>query len=99
MPIKHTLRITNLMNRMIDSYICRELIRRCKFTVYSIHDCFACHPNHVDEMRLTYIQLLKEIQSMNILDYIGKQINPDFSYIPEGQPFEIAESPDSYCLC
>lgn len=83
----------------IDAYICRELIRRCDFVVYSIHDCFACHPNNIDKLRLTYIELLKEIQSLNMLEYIGKQINPKFKYAAKGKPIEIAVSPDSYCLC
>ena len=83
----------------IDAYICREIIKRCNFEVVTIHDSFYCHPNNIDTLRLTYIQLLKEIQQLNMLDYIGKQINSSFSYQPEGTPFEIVESADSYCLC
>lgn len=83
----------------IDAYICRELIRRCSFEIITIHDSFSCHPNNVDTLRLEYIKLLKEIQQMNMLDYIGKQINPDFKWQPEDEPFKIAESIDSYCLC
>ena len=83
----------------IDAYICREIIKRCNFEVVTIHDSFYCHPNNIDTLRLTYIQLLKEIQQMNMLEYIGKQINSNFNYKPEGTPFEIAESVDSYCLC
>lgn len=83
----------------IDAYICREVIRRCKFQVVPIHDCFYTHPNHVLELRRTYIKVLKEIQGMNMLEYICKQINPNFSYKPEGELFEIADDDNSYCLC
>lgn len=83
----------------IDAYICREIIRRCNFEVITIHDSFSCHPNNIDKLRLTYIQLLKEIQQMNILNYIGKQLNSSFSWQPEGELFDIAESIDSYCIC
>lgn len=83
----------------VDAYICRELIRRCPFEIVTIHDCFSCHPNHIDELRLQYIKLLKELQDINILDYIGKQLNPNFSWKYEGDKFEILESKDSYCLC
>lgn len=83
----------------IDAYICRELIRRCNFTIITVHDSFSCHPNNVDNVRLEYIKILKEIQQMNMLDYIGKQIDPSYSWQPEGEHFEITESIDSYCLC
>ena len=83
----------------IDAYICREVIRRCSFQVVPIHDCFYTHPNHVLELRRTYIKVLREVQAMNMLEYICKQINPDFSYKPEGELFEIADDDNSYCLC
>lgn len=83
----------------VDAYICRELIRRCQFTIVTIHDSFSCHPNNVDRLRLEYIKLLKEIQQMNMLDYIGKQLNSSYSWKPEGELFTIVESVDSYCLC
>ena len=83
----------------IDAYICREMIRRCNFQIVTIHDCFYCHPNNVLEMRKQYIKLLKEIQSMNMLEYICKQINPSFEWKIDEKLFEISDDENSYCLC
>lgn len=83
----------------IDAYICREMIRRCNFQIVTIHDCFYSHPNHILDIRKTYIKILKEIQSMNILEYICKQINSDFKYQLDDELFEIVDDENSYCLC
>ncbi len=83
----------------IDAYVCREVIRRCKFRVVTIHDSFTCHPNNVGELRTVYTQLLKEVKEMNMLEYILKQINPSFTYTPTGDGFEVLVSQDSYALC
>lgn len=83
----------------IDAYICREMIRRCSFQIVTIHDCFYCHPNNVLAMRKQYIKLLKEIQSMNMLEYICKQINPEFEWKINEKLFEISDDENSYCLC
>lgn len=87
------------MNNKVDSFICRELIRRCDFHIITIHDSFSCHPNNIDKLRIEYLTILKEIQQMNLLEYIGKQINPDFKWQPKDEPFEIAIDKDSYALC
>ena len=83
----------------IDAYICREMIRRCNFQIVTIHDCFYTHPNNVLAMRKQYIKLLKEIQSMNMLEYICKQINSEFEWKIDEKLFEISDDENSYCLC
>ena len=44
-------------------------------------DCFRCLPNHGNEIRRLYIQLLYEISKSNLLEYCLRQItnNPNLT--------------------
>lgn len=94
----------------IDSYICREVLRRNhylnkktgqwnSFDVASIHDCFIVHPNYAGIVRRNYLTILKELQELDILNYILKQIHPSFVYDNGTKTFDIDISEDSYALC
>ena len=48
----------------------RELLRRPAFKVTTIHDEFKCHPNYMNWVRQTYIDLLAELAESNVLDDI-----------------------------
>lgn len=51
------------------------------FEVIFIHDCFRCLPNHGNQIRRLYIQLLYEISKSNLLEYCLRQItnNPNLT--------------------
>lgn len=87
---KSTTRNTGLAVNFIhswDAYVCREVVRRCDFPVFTIHDGFKCHPNHIDAMNRTYVQILAEIADSRYLEscieeIIGKPVadlNKEFS--------------------
>lgn len=44
------------------------------FRVMSIHDCFRCLPNHGNELRRQYNQILSEIADSDLLSFIASQI-------------------------
>ncbi|GAG52546.1 unnamed protein product, partial [marine sediment metagenome] len=37
----------------VDSYICREMIRRCDFALYTVHDAYFASPNNMQVVRQT----------------------------------------------
>ena len=102
------------MIHSIDAYICREMIRRThyynknsktfkSFDIATIHDCFIVHPNYVNIVRRNYLTILKELQEMDIMNYIMNQIHPSFVYdngYKNGvKNFDIAIDENSYALC
>lgn len=61
----------------IDGWIVREMYRRCKkqnFDILTIHDSFWASPNHMNEVRQNYIDILAELADMNLLQYILNSI-------------------------
>lgn len=61
----------------IDGYICREVVKRLNsksIEVSPIHDSFGVHPNHCDELRRVYRELLAELYESDILVGILKEI-------------------------
>lgn len=97
----------------IDSYICREVLRRNhyynkndktfkSFDIASIHDCFIVHPNYTGIVRRNYLTVLKELQDLDILNYILNQIHPSFIYdngLKDKKEFDIVIDENSYALC
>ena len=63
----------------IDGYLVREVIRRCDaqlFSVLTIHDSFACHYNNASNMSKVYLDIMKDLGDLNLLDSILKDLNP-----------------------
>jgi hypothetical protein len=63
----------------IDGYIVREMVRRAKkngFELATIHDSFWTHPNNMNAVRRSYIQILAEIADSNLLQHILDQLLP-----------------------
>ena len=53
----------------VDSYICRELLRRLgerEIEVMSVHDSFYSHPNNMSVILKTYNETLQEINSLKV---------------------------------
>lgn len=87
----------------IDSFVCRELIRRCDFIVSPIHDSFYTHPNNINKVLNVYNEILQEINNgkyKNLLrdivsDILGYKVKTPFDDL---QPLEdIRESYYSVC--
>lgn len=81
----------------IDSYICRQVIRKCPFEVLTIHDSFGCSANNVKQLKQIYTDILKDIQKMNMLEYILKQIDKDYKQPNFGKKFKIVSN--NYAIC
>jgi DNA-directed RNA polymerase len=87
-PQKKGLSLAANVIHSIDGYICRQMYKRAKqqgFDILTIHDSFWCHPNHVNELRRNYNQILSDIAQTKLLKYILIQItgNP---YIKVDKP-------------
>lgn len=44
------------------------------FSMLSTHDCFRCHPNYAEDMRIQYNRQLAELNESRMLDYLSSQI-------------------------
>lgn len=67
----------------VDAYVCRQLVIRCKkvgVSVAPIHDCFYAHPNHMNVVRETYLELMLELDASKIVTGIMKQILGNYSF-------------------
>lgn len=68
----------------IDGYIVREMIRRAYyqgFEVVTVHDAFFCSPNHCNELRQNYIDILCDIADSNLLgDILGQILGYEIDY-------------------
>lgn len=86
----------------IDSFICRELIRRCNFEISPIHDSFYAHPNNINVVLSTYQNILQEINvgkyqtllSDILSDIAGQKIENPFEH---KEPLEDIRN-SFYCL-
>jgi DNA-directed RNA polymerase len=70
----------------VDSYVCREMYRRCDFDILTIHDSYWCHPNDMNELRRHYREILADIAKSNLLESILQQIinNPSLKVLKDG---------------
>lgn len=61
----------------VDAFVCREMIRRLhkqKIQVLPIHDAFGAHPNYLNQVRETYVQILSDIAASNLLQEIMEEM-------------------------
>lgn len=58
----------------IDGYIAREMVRRAKYKLAHIHDCFVFHPNYLEPTLQLYREILAEIADMDLLASILSEI-------------------------
>lgn len=54
----------------VDGYVCREMIRRCDFDLYTVHDAYFSSPNNMQKVRETYMEILVEIADSDLLSDI-----------------------------
>ena len=61
----------------LDGYICREIVKRLNskgIEVSPIHDSFGVHPNHCDELRKVYREILAQIYKSDMLKDILSEV-------------------------
>ena len=58
----------------IDGYVAREMVRRCKFQLSHVHDCFMFNPNHLQEVSKTYREIMADIAKSDLFGNIIRQI-------------------------
>lgn len=98
----HRAIIANIIHS-IDSYICRQMIRKLSnYTkIAAIHDCYLVNPNYVPLARKFYKETLASIATDNVLASIVAQINPEF-YEANKEALDIKEMSfditSDYCL-
>lgn len=62
---------------LVDYEVIRNLVRSLPgtpFPVISIHDCFRVHPNHGNDLRRQYNQILSEIAASDMLAFLASQV-------------------------
>lgn len=64
----------------IDSFIAREVVRRCDFHISLIHDSFGVEEENVEKLIQTYNEVCADIAEMNLLENILEQINPKIRF-------------------
>lgn len=63
---------------IVDADVIRNLIKtlpETPFPVISVHDCFRVHPNHGNDLRRQYNQILHEIAKSDLLGFLVSQIS------------------------
>lgn len=74
---RNTSLVPNIIHS-IDAYVAREMVRRGVkqgFQVAHIHDAFCAHPNHMQQVRENYVDILCEIADSNLLEQILSDIS------------------------
>lgn len=71
-----------------------------QFDLLTIHDCFRCHPNHVNAMRQQYNNILSEIAGSEMLRHIAYQLTGQRREINKIDPTMVEEVRNAeYALC
>lgn len=87
----------------IDGYIVRQLLRRAERNGYhmtTIHDSFWASPNHMEDVRMGYVEELAKLAESNIAENILNQIcgNPDGMYVKHSNNLADAIREANYAL-
>lgn len=76
-PSKRSTSLCPNVIHSIDAYIAREMVKKCKakgFDIVHIHDSFWASPNHMNEVRDTYKEILASIADSDLLQNIVREI-------------------------
>ena len=74
MPSTNGVSILGNVIHSVDSWVCREMVRRCNFEMSTIHDAYQCHPNNAEVLKQTYREILSDMTKTNLLDNICSQL-------------------------
>lgn len=58
------------LTHSLDSWVLREVVRRCDFDVITIHDSFGCHSCNVDKLRRTIIEVMQQLARDAVMNHI-----------------------------
>ena len=83
----------NILNEMLDS------LPRKSFELGTIHDCYLCHPNYMNDVKEQYRHCLINLSKSNLLEFIFKQIFSDsFTYTKPEDLTELVKK-EEYAIC
>lgn len=77
MPSKRSTSLCPNYVHSIDGWIAREMVRRAHkqgFQLAHIHDSFWASPNHMNEVRQNYVDILAELAEMNALQKFCREL-------------------------
>lgn len=57
-----------------------QVLEYQSFECVTIHDEYKCHPNHVNRMRMTFIEMMAELAESDVMAEIIRQMRNDPSY-------------------
>lgn len=103
--IAHLDVITNKANEL-DKELKNELIRifdmvlsHEPFDIICIHDSFATHPNHCNQLRFHYKEILAELSDSTVIDDICNQLYGDDDTIDKGESISHLIRQSNYAIC
>lgn len=79
--------INQLPNELIHALkqIVQDVLEHEAFEVITIHDSFACHPNHMNTLRKHYNNVLADLSDSTVIDDILSQLYGEKGYINKGK--------------
>ena len=66
----------------IDGYVARQMVLRAPFELVHVHDCFLFHPNHFDEVRQLYREILAELVTDYNINHVIQSLTGNWPNIP-----------------
>ena len=81
--------------------ILKRMLKHPPFDLITIHDSFACQPNHCNQLRYWYKELLAELHESTLLQHILRQLynSPDLVYTPDRTDLGQYIRKSNYGLC
>jgi len=76
-PSKKGISLPANIVQSIDGYIMRRMVRKAHdqhFELLAIHDSFWARPQHMNKVRQNYMDIMREIADMNLLEGIAREI-------------------------
>ena len=73
-PTKYGISLLANVIHSYDAYVVREVIRRCDFEVYTIHDAYYCSPVNMNQLRQHYLDILIELAKSDTMDNVLSDI-------------------------
>lgn len=91
--------LPSTLNKQL-KHVLTQVLKHPPFEIIPVHDSFACHPNHCNQLRFWYKEILAELAASNVLEYLLNQLSPQaikVQKLDEHLAAEIAQS--NYAIC
>lgn len=79
--------------------IFESMLKHEPFDIITIHDSFACHANHCNQMRFHYKEILAELSESTVIDDICSQIYGFRDTIDKGESIAKYIRNSNYAIC